>query len=272
MSNFVFLSTGDGSGTWGLFLDVTAKVTVLYLLAILLHLLLGRLRPLARSGLWNALLAGLVVLPVATLAFPRLRVELPSTSASDPLESKQANDPTWKTSSSSLNPRIDDQAVTIKADQALSRSGSPGNSDAVVEPEIRSWNVRPASVVLFVYFAGCMILLIRLVGSLWMARLMKQTAVPITDPAWTARLESWRRRLRVRRRVELIESEHVKVPLAIGWFRPAIVLPPERNLALTSPQIDAVLVHELAHLQRQDDVWNLVQQVAQIFYWPHPLT
>ena len=43
-------------------------------------------------------------------------------------------------------------------------------------------------------------------------------------------------------------------------------------MALAAPQIDAVLVHELGHLQRRDDVWNLVQQIAQIFYWPHPLT
>ena len=50
---------------------------MLYFLAMLLHVLLGRRRPLSRSGLWNALLAGLVVLPVATLAFPRLRVDLP---------------------------------------------------------------------------------------------------------------------------------------------------------------------------------------------------
>ena len=127
-------------------------------------------------------------------------------------------------------------------------------------------------MILFFFVAGSMILLIRLVGSLWMARLMKQTAVPVTDPAWTERLEAWRMRLAVfGHRVELIESEHVKVPLAIGWFRPAIVLPPERHLALAGSQIDAVLVHELAHLERQDDVWNLIQQVAQIFYWAHPL-
>ena len=64
----------------------------------------------------------------------------------------------------------------------------------------------------------------------------------------------------------------MRVPLAIGWFRPAIVLPPERHRASAAPQIDAVLVHELGHLQRRDDVWNLVQQISQIFYWPHPLT
>ena len=117
-----------------------------------------------------------------------------------------------------------------------------------------------------------MVLLIRLAGSLWMVCLMKQTPVPVMNPAWTSGLDAWRTRLRVRRRVGLIRSEHVKVPLAIGWFRPAIVLPPEQHLTLAASQIDAVLVHELGHLQRRDDVWNLIQQIAQIFDRPHPLT
>src|SRR5205823_12696383 len=134
-----------------------------------------------------------------------------------------------KASSMSLDPRIDDRAATIGVDKALARVALIGKPRAPVEPEIRSWRVRPASVVLFVYLAGCMILLIRLVGSLWMARLMKPTAVPVIDPAWTDRLASWRMRMRVKRHVELIESEHVRVPLAIGWFRSALVLPRKRH-------------------------------------------
>ena len=84
-------------------------------------------------------------------------------------------------------------------------------------------------MILFFYFGGCMVLLIRLVGSLWLVRLMKQTSVPVMNPAWTSRLDAWRTRLHVRRRVALITSGHVQVPLAIGWLRPAIVLPPERR-------------------------------------------
>ena len=41
---------------------------------------------------------------------------------------------------------------------------------------------------------------------------------------------------------------------------------------LPGSQVDAILLHELAHLRRGDDLWNLVQQVVQILYWPHPLT
>ena len=72
-----------------------------------------------------------------------------------------------------------------KADKSLVRADLPGKPQALVEPEIRSWRVQPSSVVLFFYFTGCVILLIRLAGSLWLTRLMKQTTVPVSDPAWT---------------------------------------------------------------------------------------
>ena len=62
--------------------------------------------------------------------------------------------------------------------------------------------------------------------------------------------------------------------MVLGWIRPAIVLPAAEEDAAPRPgsQVDAVLLHELAHLRRGDDLWNLVQQVVQILYWPHPLT
>ena len=62
--------------------------------------------------------------------------------------------------------------------------------------------------------------------------------------------------------------------MLLGWLRPAIVLPvPQDDSAppLRS-HVDAILLHELAHLRRGDDFWNLLQQVVQIVYWPHPLT
>jgi hypothetical protein len=58
-------------------LDVTLKATALMTLAFACHWALGRRRALARSALWNACLIGLLILPTASLAFPRLRVTVP---------------------------------------------------------------------------------------------------------------------------------------------------------------------------------------------------
>lgn len=44
-------------------------------------------------------------------------------------------------------------------------------------------------------------------------------------------------------------------------------------VSTTTPhQRDAILVHELAHVQRADCRWQLLLAVLQVFYWFHPLT
>jgi hypothetical protein len=77
----------------------------------------------------------------------------------------------------------------------------------------------------------------------------------------------------IARPVTLVRSGRVRVPMLLGFLRPVIVLPDTAEASAPTPgfQIDAILLRELAHLRRGDDLWNLLQQVVQILYWPHPL-
>src|SRR5262249_53537676 len=77
--------------------------------------------------------------------------------------------------------------------------------------------------------------------------------------------------LGIARPVALGRSDHVAVPVAIGWLQPSVLLP--RSLAGTSDPrlVDAVLLHELCHIRRGDYAWNIVGKLAQVAYWPQPL-
>ena len=55
-------------------IDVVLKATIVLALAYAVHAGLGRGRALARSALWDATLVALLLLPLASLAFPRLRI------------------------------------------------------------------------------------------------------------------------------------------------------------------------------------------------------
>src|ERR1700677_4833100 len=59
---------------WLLAVDVTVKVTLLFLLAMATHAMLGRRRALIRSALWNAVLLASILQPAVTLGLPRLRI------------------------------------------------------------------------------------------------------------------------------------------------------------------------------------------------------
>ena len=66
-------------------------------------------------------------------------------------------------------------------------------------------------------------------------------------------------------------SGEVSGPVAIGIFRGGIVLPRTLAGSLEPNQLRDVLVHEIAHVLRWDPLVALLQQIAAVVYWPHPL-
>lgn len=72
------------------------------------------------------------------------------------------------------------------------------------------------------------------------------------------------------RRVRLFASDRIRVPAAIGFFRPAIIIPNWAMRDLPLEQQRTILLHELAHLRRWDDWTNLAQKVLKALFFFHP--
>jgi hypothetical protein len=60
------------------------------------------------------------------------------------------------------------------------------------------------------------------------------------------------------RRVRLSASTRVDVPIAVGVFRPEIVVPERALVELEPAELESLLAHELAHLIRRDPAWRLI--------------
>jgi hypothetical protein len=70
--------------------------------------------------------------------------------------------------------------------------------------------------------------------------------------------------------VKLCVSNEVSVPSAIGLFHAAIVFPDWLLPQLSAGEIEMIVRHELAHLQRWDDWTNLVQKIVRALLFFHP--
>ncbi len=70
--------------------------------------------------------------------------------------------------------------------------------------------------------------------------------------------------------IRLCSSPKVKVPTVLGVFFPAICLPPEAT-TWTRDQRRMVLLHELAHIRRSDNLFRLLGQVMCALHWFDPL-
>lgn len=87
---------------------------------------------------------------------------------------------------------------------------------------------------------------------------------------WQERLGHLSKRLRLTRSVRLLESTLVRVPTAVGWLRPVILLPASALTGLTPQQLELILAHELAHVRRHDYLVNLFQVVVETLLFYHP--
>ncbi len=60
-------------------------------------------------------------------------------------------------------------------------------------------------------------------------------------------------------------------PSVAGLFRPYIALPHDIGRLLSKPELEAVLIHEITHARRRDNLLRLFHEVALCGLWFHPL-
>ena len=76
--------------------------------------------------------------------------------------------------------------------------------------------------------------------------------------------------LGLKRSVRVFLSHYVKSPLTVGFFKPIILLPFASLNNLSCDQVEAVLLHELAHIKRSDYLINLLLSVIEVALFFNP--
>ena len=87
---------------------------------------------------------------------------------------------------------------------------------------------------------------------------------------WEAKAKSLAQQLGIKQIVRFAECRLIKVPIVIGHLKPLILLPLGLLTALPPKEIEAILVHELAHIYRRDYLVNLLQNVMEILFFFNP--
>jgi len=76
--------------------------------------------------------------------------------------------------------------------------------------------------------------------------------------------------LNIKRKVQLYISSLISSPLTIGFLKPVILLPVAIINQLTPQQLEAIILHELAHIKRNDYLINLITQIILTFLYFNP--
>ncbi|MES2277043.1 MAG: M56 family metallopeptidase [Bacteroidota bacterium] len=94
----------------------------------------------------------------------------------------------------------------------------------------------------------------------------------ITQAGFQDQVNQLSKKLGIGRFVRVAFSEYIDVPCITGFLKPLILLPCAISSYLTAEEIKAILLHELAHIRRNDYLLNLLQQAIGILLFFNPFS
>jgi uncharacterized protein (TIGR03435 family) len=156
--------------------------------------------------------------------------------------------------------QINEPFVPVKPRPMTAAAAVSGNILGTVLPKI----------FIAVWFGGFALALL----SWWWRWQRIATAMRGATPAKSGReLEAVRRLERSvgsKRPTSVIVSECNLEPGIVGIFRPALLLPASVAGRLDDAQLDAIILHELWHVRRRDNLAAAVHMLVQAVFWFHP--
>ena len=249
-------------------IDATMKSFVIFAVAGLFGLMLRRHSAAVRGFVWNLAIVGCLIVPFFSLTLPQWEVGvLPATperfeidrlaensqSATSPVPIASRPLPSTTTPSTQIAP------TPIQSKPVTSESGVPQSNISETGLTSLHWT----DWLAVCWTGGTLFLLVRLIvgiGAVWHLSARSNSfsgSTPHVHPDW-------------KRPVSIRQSDAVTVPMVWGLFRPVILLPADADEWEPERQ-RAVLLHELAHIQRQDWLMQTMAQITCAVYWFNPL-
>jgi uncharacterized protein (TIGR03435 family) len=141
----------------------------------------------------------------------------------------------------------------------VSRSSAP----SIQQTRYLSW-------IVLVWLAGAAAFWVRLTGGWVLTARMRSRLVRPAPPEWQSMFRRLGERIGVSRPVRLLISALVEVPVVVGWLRPVVLVPVGALSGLPPEHVEALLLHELAHIRRHDFLVNIIQSIAEALLFYHP--
>lgn len=148
---------------------------------------------------------------------------------------------------------------------------SAGATVRTLEPAVAmpvTWWVS-GSVMLTVWALWAAVVIRRLASAILALRRAKQRYHPFPTEV-EARLRCWAEARGRGRRTRLVVSDDVRAAAVLGCGRPVIAVAPSLLEHLDDDDLDRVMIHEWAHVQRRDDLAQVVQCGIRVLAGWHP--
>ena len=277
MTSFISLyGTSEHSIGWlTILLDASIKSVIVLALAAGLNLALKRSSAAFRHLVWLLAVVSCLCLPVISVTLPswRLPVVPQMLSLTDSPSGFEGNQNVTRL------PSPDRRVETPRhgAPQVEPNQETAGLLNTVQEASMNSasrtsgWRTLPTvwTCIAIAWGVGMFVVLLPLLAGLIGIWRIARRGQHNADGSLAALADELVGQLGIKRRVSLLRCQ-VEMPLTWGIIRPQVLIPADAESWSTDQQ-RAVLLHELAHVQRWDWLTQTIAHMCCAMYWFNPL-
>jgi|GEM_PF-2429674 len=120
------------------------------------------------------------------------------------------------------------------------------------------------------YLLLLIFLSLRLVNVYRFTYFIKFNGLQKPDVEWKMFTEKVARHMGITRKIKLWVSHHIDVPATIGFIKPVILIPLASVNRLSPDQLEAIILHELSHIKRNDYLINLFVSIIETILFFNP--
>lgn len=144
-----------------------------------------------------------------------------------------------------------------------------GNAPLSIEG-LRMYFNRNIYLIVTIWVLGVALFILKLLGGISYVYYLRSRLNFPADEYWLEMVEQLGEKAGVKRTMELVESALVRSPLVVGHLKPMILFPIGAINKLNPQEVEAILAHEIAHVLRNDYIFNIVQSVIEALFYFHP--
>ena len=227
----------------------------------------------SRHLVWAVALGGVLALPLLVCTLPPISIVLPRPASPVPLPAEPLA-VAGRGPEMAAGPAAGVQTTPIGSPGVVATSGIAATVESAAfppEPPVSLPASTGVSWLLVVWLGGAILALAPV--TLGLVRLWRigRSAPRVTAGPLHDALGATMARLGMKGPIRLFESPARSMPMTWGLCRPAILLPAEAE-RWPGDRLEAVLLHELAHVRRRDCWIQVLAQVSRGMHWFNPLS
>jgi beta-lactamase regulating signal transducer with metallopeptidase domain len=136
-----------------------------------------------------------------------------------------------------------------------------------------SWQVICAQnidTINLIWITGVLFFMFRFILSYAFTKYLRHSAIFTNVHLLEQSLARIKNSLLINKTIEIAESAKIKSPVLLGHFKPIILFPLGIVNMLSTEEVDAIIMHEIAHIKRNDYLTNIFLTIIEIFFYFHP--